>query len=226
MSTSYNNPAESGSPAVQAFLYQDTLAPHASPDIAPPSEAQAGTEKPAKPDNAPRISQEDISPLVAEAHAAGLQLGERQAAARFEAELARERKRVADVILEFQRQRSDYYSKVEIELVHLALAIAAKILHRESQVDRMVVAGLVKVMLEKFQQNTNVIVRVRPEDAEGWRHYFRDYTNLQVVEDFTLEPKACLLETDMGVADLGLDAQLKEVERGFFDLLAQRPEPK
>jgi flagellar assembly protein FliH len=226
MSTSYNNPAESGSPAVQAFLYQDTFGSKESPDIGAAPEGQAGMEKPAKADNAPRISQEEISRLVAEAHAAGLQVGERQATARFQEELARERKRVADVILEFQRQRSDYYSKVEIELVHLALAIAAKILHRESQVDRMVVAGLVKVMLEKFQQNTNVIVRVRPEDAEGWRHYFRDYTNLQVVEDFTLEPKACLLETDMGVADLGLDAQLKEVERGFFDLLAQRPESK
>ncbi len=227
MSTSYNNPAESGGPAVQAFLYQDTFGPIASPDIAAPApEGQAAAEKTAKVDQPPRISQEEISRLVSEAHAAGLELGERQATARFEAELARERKRVADVITEFQRQRSDYYSKVEIELVHLALAIAAKILHRESQVDRMVVAGLVKVMLEKFQQNTNVIVRVRPEDAEGWRHYFRDYTNLQVVEDFTLEPKACLLETDLGVADLGLDAQLKEVERGFFDLLAQRPEPK
>jgi flagellar assembly protein FliH len=226
MSTSYNNPAESGRPAVQAFLYQDTFGPKASPDIAPEPEAQAAAEKTVKVDQPPRISQEEISRLVAEAHAAGLELGERQAATRFEAELARERKRVADVIAEFQRQRSDYYSKVEIELVHLALAIAAKILHRESQVDRMVVAGLVKVMLEKFQQNTNVVVRVRPEDAEGWRHYFRDYSNLQVVEDFTLEPKACLLETDLGVADLGLDAQLKEVERGFFDLLAQRPEPK
>jgi flagellar assembly protein FliH len=225
MNTSYNNPAES-SPVVQAFRYQDTFAPCASPEIAPPSEVQGGIEKSAKPDNAPRISQEEISRLVAEAHAAGLEAGGRQAAARFEEELARERKRVADVILEFQRQRSDYYSKVEIELVHLALAIAAKILHRESQVDRMVVAGLVKVMLEKFQQNTNVVVRVRPEDAEGWRHYLRDHTNLQVVEDFTLEPKACLLETDMGVADLGLGAQLKEVERGFFDLLAQRPESK
>jgi flagellar assembly protein FliH len=67
---------------------------------------------------------------------------------------------------------------------------------------------------------------VRPEDAESWRHYFRDHTHLQVVEDFTLEPKACLIETDLGVADLSLDAQLKEVEQGFFDLLAQRPEPK
>jgi flagellar assembly protein FliH len=41
-----------------------------------------------------------------------------------------------------------------------------------------------------------------------------------------VEPKACLLETELGVADLGLDAQLKEVEQGFFDLLAQRPEAK
>ena len=34
-------------------------------------------------------------------------------------------------------------------MVHLSLAIAAKILHREAQVDRMLVAALVKVALEK-----------------------------------------------------------------------------
>ena len=33
----------------------------------------------------------------------------------------------------------------------------------------------------------------------------------------------CILETDMGSANFGIDAQLKEVEQGFFDLLAQRP---
>jgi flagellar assembly protein FliH len=187
---------------------------------------QSGEEKTEKADKMPRISQEEISRLVSEAHAEGLAQGGRQAAVCFEEELAQERKRVADLLLEFQRQRSDYYSKVEVELVHLALAIAGKILHRESQVDRMVVAGLVKVMLERLQQNTKVIVRVRPEDAEGWRHYFRDHTNLQVVEDFALEPKACLLETELGIADMGLNAQLKEVEQGFFDLLAQKPEAK
>jgi flagellar assembly protein FliH len=47
-----------------------------------------------------------------------------------------------------------------------------------------------------------------------------------VVEDLTLEPKACVLETELGSANLGLDAQLKEVEQGFFDLLARRPETK
>src|SRR5271166_3430171 len=182
MSTSYST-AESGSPAVQAFLYQDTFGAKTSPEVEAVPEGQAETEKTAKADKAPRISQEEISRLVSEAHAAGLELGGHQAAARFEEELARERKRVADLILEFQRQRSDYYSKVEIELVHLALAIAAKILHRESQVDRMVVAGLVKVMLERFQQNTKVVVRVRPEDAKAWMLHFSDHTNLEVVSD-------------------------------------------
>ena len=108
----------------------------------------------------------------------------------------------------------------------MALAIAAKILHRESQVDRMLVAGLVKVMLEKLQQNTKVIVRVRPEEASGWRHYFVEEANLQVVEDHSLQPNDCMVETELGTADMGLDAQLKEIEHGFFDLLAQRPVPR
>jgi flagellar assembly protein FliH len=32
-----------------------------------------------------------------------------------------------------------------------------------------------------------------------------------------------VLETEMGVTNFGLDTQLKEVEQGFFDLLALRP---
>jgi len=213
-------------PMVEAFAYHDALGSQTTPDQQAVSPGQTSEEQTAKADQAPRISPDEISRLISEAHGQGLAQGEIQAAARFAEDLAAERKRVADLIVEFQQQRKDYYSKVETELVHLALGIAAKILHRESQIDRMVVAGLVKVMLERLQQKTNVVIRVRPEDAENWRHSFHEYTNLQIVEDSTLEPKACLLETDLGVADMGLDAQLKEVEQGFFDLLAQRPEPK
>jgi len=226
MSSSYDDTAEAVMPLVETFLYHDTRAPQVAADIAAIYPGEPGKEKIANADRAPRITQEEMSRLVSEAHAEGLAQGGRQAAAGFEEELTRERKRVGDLILEFQRQRADYYARVEIELVHLALAIAAKILHRESQVDRLVVAGLVKVMLERFQQNTKVVVRVRPEDAEGWMHYFRDHTNLPVIADASLDPKACLLETELGVANMALDAQLKEVEQGFFDLLAQRPEPK
>ncbi len=224
MSSLYDDTAESLISSVEAFPYHDTFGSIASSDLVP---AFAGDLSELKVANAgKRMSEEQISRLIAEARAEGITQGERQTAAHFQEELAQERKRVADSVLEFQRQRADYYSKVEVELVHLALAIAAKILHRESQVDRMVVAGLVKVMLDRFQQNTKVLVRVRPEDVKSWTHYFREHTNLDVIEDPSLNPKGCLLETELGVADLALESQLKEVEQGFFDLLAQRPDAK
>jgi flagellar assembly protein FliH len=226
MNMSYDDTSESVMPIVENFQYHDTVGPEMSSDLRPAPFGEVGVDRAPKTDKTVRNNQEETSRLIAQAGAEGLAQGERQATARLEEELGRERKRVADTILEFQRQHTDYYSKVEVELVHLALAIAAKILHRESQVDRMVVAGLVKVMIERLHQETKTVVHIRPEDAESWRHYFRELTNVQIVEDSAVEPRSCLLETELGVADMGLDAQLKEVEQGFFDLLALRPGAK
>jgi len=41
--------------------------------------------------------------------------------------------------------------------------------------------------------------------------------------DAALEQNQCQLETELGVTDISLDTQLKEIEQGLFDLLAQRP---
>lgn len=224
MNTSYDHAGENAIPVVETFMYRDTVG--SQPASTPPGMLLGESPRENKADNPGSLSQKDLPRLLSEAHAEGVAQGERQTAARLEQEVAQERKRVVELAIEFQKQRADYYSKVETELVHLALAVAAKILHRESQVDRMVVAGLVKVMLERLQQSSTVIVRVRPEDAENWRHYFIGHPNLQVVEDSTLEPKGCRLETELGIADMSLDAQLKEVEQGFFDMLARKPEVK
>jgi hypothetical protein len=43
---------------------------------------------------------------------------------------------------------------------------------------------------------------------------------VEVVEDAALSEHDCLLETELGTTNFGLDTQLKEVEQGFFDLLA------
>jgi flagellar assembly protein FliH len=189
---------------------------------APGSDRQAsdGTAEPAKPS---ADGEHERARLIAEAHAEGFREGESQTRKAYENSLAAERKRIGDALAAFQQETATYYSKAEAQLTHLALAIAGKILHREAQVDRMVVAGLVKVMLDRMQQGTKAIIRIRPEDALSWRHYFNTNADLEIIEDTTLEPGACKIETELGVADMGLDAQLKEVETGFFDLLAQRP---
>jgi len=225
MSMSSSNPT-GVAPAidVESFVYKNTGSEATAGAAYSPSE-DISAGKP-KNDSVPRISEHELSKLMSEARAEGAREGERQARAIFDEELAQQRRRLMEALSAFDQERSQYYSKVEVELVHFALAIAARILHREALVDRMVVAGLVKMTLEKLQQGTKVIVRVRPEEAESWRNYFRGNDHLEIVEDSALEPRDCKLETELGTTELGLDAQLKEIEQGFFDLLAQRPQPK
>lgn len=209
---------------IEAFVYEDPDGSVTTPEATKPA-----AERPKEAANAerpPRGNEPDLPRLLADARAEGIAEGERRARASIEEALAQERRRIDDAVMDFQQERNEYYSRVEIELVHFALAIAARILHREAQVDRMVVAGLVKVMVDKLQQGSRVVARVRPEEAGSWRHYFHDNPDIQIVEDPSLQPRDCVLETELGTTEMGLDAQLKEVEKGFADLLAQKPETK
>jgi flagellar assembly protein FliH len=94
----------------------------------------------------------------------------------------------------------------------------------------MLVAALVKVALEKLQHGTTASVRVRPEEVADWNRYFEGDASgeirVEVKPDSSVAAHNCILETELGTTELGLDVQLKEIEQGFFDLLAQRPDNK
>ena len=226
MSLSSNDPQNTfAGDDVESFLYQDTSDGKAvTNDVFSRGSAQGTKAK--RADDVPRISEAEISRMVLEARAEGLREGENSAKAALEAEAQETRKKLAQLLTDFQREREEYYSKVEAEVVKLALSIAAKILHREAQVDPLMVAGIVKVAVQKLQQNTKVLVRVRPEDVVKWKAFFSSNQNIQIVEDASLQPMACVLETEAGSAVMSVDSQLQEIEKGFFDLLAQRPPSK
>jgi len=145
----------------------------------------------------------------------------------YEENLSKQKAAILEAVTEFRRERAGYYSRVEKELVELALSIAAKILHREAQVDRTLLGALVKVAIENLQHRTNIAVRVRPEEADLWRDYLAENlpeTKIEVIEDANIAESNCVLETELGTAEIGIASQLKEIERGFFDLLSQRPD--
>jgi flagellar assembly protein FliH len=157
------------------------------------------------------------------------QQAEQRLGQEFEAKLQAARGPIGTAVKAFETQRTEYFAKVETEVVKLALSIAAKILHREAQVDPMLVAALVRIAIEKMREGSSVTVRVGPSRVQRWREYFAGQshvTRVDVVEDAELNEHDCLLETELGVANFGLDTQLKEVEQGFFDLLALRPESR
>lgn len=133
---------------------------------------------------------------------------------------------VTTAVKEFAEQRDEYFARVEAEIVQLSLSIAAKILHREAQVDPMLVATLVRMAIEKMREDSSVTVRVPSGRGASWKQYFAGFPNLmhvEIAEDPQLSGHDCILETSLGSANFGLDTQLKEVEQGFFDLLALRP---
>jgi flagellar assembly protein FliH len=126
----------------------------------------------------------------------------------------------------FERERKEYFARVESEVVGLALSIAAKILHREAQVDPTLVAALVQIAIAQLRDGSTVSLRVRPEEAARWRAHLAataQKVSLSIVEDAELGLDDCILETELGSANFSIAAQLKEVEQGFFDVLAQRP---
>jgi flagellar assembly protein FliH len=178
---------------------------------------------------APGQSAEEINALVNRAHAEAAAETEKRLRGEYEAKAAAEAAKVREALERFVAERKDYFSRVESDVVQLALAISAKILHREAQVDPMLVAALVRVAVEKLHDGSSVSVRVSPQKAGRWREYLANPLNgstVAVVEDAHIGPDDCTLETDLGSADFSIDAQLKEVEQGFFDLLAQRPQVK
>ncbi len=162
-----------------------------------------------------------------QARAQGRQEGQADAGRIFEEQLGRERSALAAALAQFTRDRATYFQKVEGEVVQLALSIARKILHREAQLDPLLLAGIVRVALEKIDGATGVILRIHPQDAADWRRYLSTHlepANLpQIIEDPAQPPEHCTLETSMGTSLIGLEVQLQEIEKGLMDLLAARP---
>ncbi|MGB8060863.1 MAG: FliH/SctL family protein [Candidatus Sulfotelmatobacter sp.] len=163
----------------------------------------------------------------AQAFARGRQAGQQESRPAFERQLAREKSNIAAALAQFARDRSTYFETVEPEVVQLAMSIARKILHREAQVDPMLLAGIVRVALEQIDGATGVRLRVHPQKSADWRQFLTTQlppANLpEILEDPSQPVDQCTVETAMGSTAIGLEIQLKEIEQGFADLLAARP---
>jgi len=128
----------------------------------------------------------------------------------------------------FRAGRDEYLARVEHEVVRLALAIAERVLHREAQMDPLLLSGAVRVALGQLAESTEVKLRVPAAQREMWAEMLRLMPGLplrpEVVADVELEAPDAVLEAGLGTVDLGVRGQIAEIERGFFDLLEVRRE--
>ncbi len=133
---------------------------------------------------------------------------------------------VENLAQDFAGERGRYYEQLEREAVKLALAMAGRILRREAQMDPLFLLGAVRVALGQLTASTKVRLRVPAADAELWTEAMallpnRD-TRPEVIAAEGIEVGQCVMETELGSADLGVRAQLGEMERSMFDRSSAR----
>ena len=152
---------------------------------------------------------------------AGKQAGFDQARAEVEVLKGQLARNLSDLASMKARLRAE----AEQDIIRLSLAIARKILHRETCVDRDAIAGVLKAALSRLAMRESQRVMVHPNDADSLRRHLAASglsAAVEVVGDGALAAGSLIIETTRGAIDASIDSQLAEIERGFTDLLERR----
>ena len=170
-------------------------------------------------DGTPAPSQQHLATVEREAFAKGYEQGERSgleaAGKRGEAML----RRLSETITELTTLRASMIRQTETQMVELALAVARRVVHREVTLDRNLLIAIVRVALDRLGESARVTVRLHPEEFEATgaaRVAEFTGTDVSFVPDARVGRGGCRVESDMGLLDAGVDAQIQEIARALL----------
>jgi flagellar assembly protein FliH len=182
---------------------------HGAPRSASPPRAFDRRHQTPEPAN----DQPDPAACERDAFAKGFAQGERAgadaAAARGDAML----RRLAQTFEEMVALRATMIQKTERQVVQLALAIAARVIHREVNLDRELLVAMARVALDRLGDASSATIRLHPDehaaivalrggDADG---------AVRLVADPSVARGGCLVQSDFGQIDVSVDAQISEL---------------
>src|SRR5580704_15228296 len=165
-----------------------------------------------------RQTSDDGEQRVREAHQRGVREGEAAATQKMAEQVKVKVELLGCSIEQLALHRAKIQREAEPELVRLALAIARRIMRRELTVDPDSLLGLLKAGLEKIESAEAHRVRVNPEHASTVAALLEGSARpIEVTAEPGLPVGAVIFETSRGSIDVGMETQLKEIERGFAD---------
>jgi flagellar assembly protein FliH len=187
--------------------------PHKPLPPAQPAQAAHAPAPAAAPGDAAHEVRPSFAELERDAFTKGYSQGERAgaeaAARRGEAML----RRLAQTVEELAGLRGELIQKTERQVVQLALAIAERILRREVSLDRDLLIAMARVALERLGENTAATIRLNPADHAhiGDAARVSEGSIVRIVADPLVSSGGCLVQSDFGLIDVGIDAQLNEL---------------
>jgi len=155
----------------------------------------------------------------------GRQLGKTEGFADGKAEVDRLLERTKAVLERAQNKRAEILNVTEKQIIDLVLLITKKVIKVISEKQRGIIVTNVIEALRKVKSKGDIIIRVNLSDLKVASEHKQEFIDLlenaksvQVIEDSTVDPGGCIIETDFGEIDARIASQLAELENRILDI--------
>lgn len=183
-----------------------------------PSGEEAISYAKAEAESIIRKAMEEASAIKEQAKSDGLEEAKRMAE-----ETASDKVKEAIATLnEAVVERKKIIKDAEGEILRLALKTAEQIVRSEVTMHRDVTLNIVSDAISRVNDREQVIVRVNREDIETIKKYkdrigsvVDGIKSLSIIEDATVEPGGCIIETNLGYVDARISTKLAAIEEAF-----------
>ncbi|MBV9081221.1 MAG: hypothetical protein JOZ62_00990 [Acidobacteriaceae bacterium] len=157
-----------------------------------------------------------------EAFVAGKREGDAMARQAVDEQLQAEMANIRNLMRDLNAAGPKMRKQVEEEVVRLSIAVARRIIHRELTIDPDALVGLIKAAFARLDQREIKQIRTDQQSVDTVRKIVAALPapeSVKVVGDPTLRPGSIVIDIPRGQLDASVDTQLREIERGFVDLV-------
>ncbi|MCR5289592.1 MAG: flagellar assembly protein FliH [Treponema sp.] len=122
-------------------------------------------------------------------------------------------------------RREEILSETEQQIVELVILMARKVVKVLSENQKTVVLNNVLQALKKVRGKGAVSIRVNLADLKLTTEHIQTFisrvenvSKIQVLEDSSVEPGGCIVDTDFGSIDARISSQLHELEQKIIEI--------
>jgi flagellar assembly protein FliH len=123
--------------------------------------------------------------------------------------------------------RAGIMRRSERELVRLALAMAERVVRREIEIDRDLLAVMARVAIDRLGENAVATIHLNPADCDATmgRSASAQPGSVAVVADSSVPRGGCLVRSAFGTIDAGIESQMRELARALLGDESEQEEP-
>lgn len=159
------------------------------------------------------------------AHTEGFNAGREEGYGEGQAEVERLIGRLHLIINKTLDKRESILSETEQQIVDLVLLMTRKVVKVISENQRNIVVSNIVHALRKVKGRGDVTIRVNLSDLALTTEHIKNFltaaenvNNISVIEDSTVDPGGCIVDTDFGAIDARISSQLNELEQKILEI--------